>query len=483
MLLIPISQESNTARRWPWVTTGLILACLVMLVITEVQGPEHERRLGYVARERQAYHVQHPWLMGPADPDEPARPRADVPAEELPPATVQAEQQAVLDGYIAAYRAELAATPFRRWGWRASGPMAGIITHQFVHAGFMHFGFNMWFLWLCGCSLEDRWGRLVFVGLYLMAGVAAALLYSIFATVASVPLVGASGAIAGAMGAFLVSFARTKIRFFYAIWLGFRPLFGTFRAAAYTMLPLWLAVEVFEAFVENGDGVAHWAHVGGFLFGLPFALALRLTGIERWLDNKLEAHVTTMQDPRLLEAGRLIDVRDYGPALSLLEDLERENPDSLDVMLEQLRAASNSLESEREVRSAMRLMTLYLEQDMAATAADLLLELTGRRVVGGFPAVASLRLAELFARRGMKDQALQLFRQTHAQGLVDVTAVKGAIAEATLLLRQGQSVAAVPILDAAAASTYCSPELQERIEMQRRLLENRRNSEGSLRPR
>ena len=104
------------------------------------------------------------------------------------------------------------------------------------------------------------------------------------------PLIGASGAIAGAMGAFLVCFARTKIKFFY--WLGI--FFGTFSAPAWLMLPLWFANELFTASLMDainpggaGAGVAYWAHVGGFGFGVAAALVIRYSGIEERLSKQL----------------------------------------------------------------------------------------------------------------------------------------------------------------------------------------------------
>ena len=86
-----------------------------------------------------------------------------------------------------------------------------------------------------------------------------------------IPLVGASGAIAGILGAFCVRLWKTDIRFAYFFMFGFRPFFGTFHAKAWLMLPLWFANEVFQAYLMKSlgvsDGVAYWAHVGGFMFG------------------------------------------------------------------------------------------------------------------------------------------------------------------------------------------------------------------------
>ena len=159
-------------------------------------------------------------------------------------------------------------------------------SHQFLHGGWMHLVFNMWFLWLTACNLEDRWGRLVFLPFYLASGIAGALAHRWFNAGSGTPMVGASGAIAGAMGGFLVIFASTPIRFFYLLWLGLRPKWGTFEARAIVMLPLWLLVEVLSGVFARGSGTAHWAHVGGFAFGAAVAGAVRVSGLDEKLDRR-----------------------------------------------------------------------------------------------------------------------------------------------------------------------------------------------------
>ena len=147
----------------------------------------------------------------------------------------------------------------------------GLFTYMFAHADVWHLTGNMWFLFLCGLSLEDRWGRLAFAIYYLVAGVVAAGVHHLATSDPSAALIGASGAVAGAMGAFLVLFATTKIQFIG--FLGLRPT--TFSAPAYVMLPLWAAIEVLYGLITSAvGGTAHWAHVGGFVFGVVRGRAL-----------------------------------------------------------------------------------------------------------------------------------------------------------------------------------------------------------------
>src|SRR5262249_38011637 len=115
------------------------------------------------------------------------------------------------------------------------------ITANFLHAGFLHIIGNMWFLWLAGFILEDTWGRIVYPIFYLLAGVAAMLVHAWTNPGSYVATVGASGAVAGLMGAFLTRFPTMKIEM---IWIfGFFRSYR-FKAAAYWLLPAWLLMEV-----------------------------------------------------------------------------------------------------------------------------------------------------------------------------------------------------------------------------------------------
>lgn len=171
------------------------------------------------------------------------------------------------------------------FGYRPSdGVSTGLITSQFVHGGYLHLIGNMIFLWLTGANMEYRWGWKAWAAVYLVGGAVAAATYAALHPGGTIPLVGASGAIAAAMGAFMVCLYNARIRFWYAYWFVVRFRSGQFVAPAYVALPLWFAGELFSTyFYESeaaGGGVAYSAHVGGFVFGAAVALVLRLTGYE-----------------------------------------------------------------------------------------------------------------------------------------------------------------------------------------------------------
>src|SRR5262249_18782093 len=157
-----------------------------------------------------------------------------------------------------------------------------------------------------------------------------------------------SGSIAGAMGAFLIAFARTRIRFFYFYVFFLRVRWGTFGAPAYIMLPLWLATEIFWGLI-GGSGVAHWAHVGGFVYGAAFAFALKQTGIDAKLDHAMEQTVTHAQDPRIVRAGELITAGSPLEAIGILQLVAQQHPRNIDAHLEILRAAKALKDRAREL--------------------------------------------------------------------------------------------------------------------------------------
>ena len=148
---------------------------------------------------------------------------------------------------------------------------ANIFTSMFLHGGWLHVLGNMWFLWIFGDNVEDILGHGKFLLFYLLCGVAAALLQVYFNSDSRVPMVGASGAIAGVMGAYMVKFPRARIlTFIFIIFFIY-----TFEVPAWLMLVYWFLLQLFGGFdaitasqYSQGGGTAFFAHVGGFLAGM-----------------------------------------------------------------------------------------------------------------------------------------------------------------------------------------------------------------------
>jgi membrane associated rhomboid family serine protease len=143
-----------------------------------------------------------------------------------------------------------------------------VFTSMFLHGGWMHLIGNMWFLWLFGNNIEDSMSRPRFIAFYLICGVAAALGQVWAEPDSIIPMVGASGAISGVMGAYLVLFPRVRV--FTLVPLGF--FITTLALPAWVMLIYWAALQLFGGFASavspESGGVAFWAHLGGFVAGV-----------------------------------------------------------------------------------------------------------------------------------------------------------------------------------------------------------------------
>ena len=143
--------------------------------------------------------------------------------------------------------------------------LLSLFTSMFLHGGFLHLGGNMLFLWVFGNNIEDRLGRVKYVLFYLVAGVAASLAHVFFNASSQIPTIGASGAVAGVLGAYIVLSPRAMVHTL----VGF-ILFFKVRLPAITVLGLWFVSQFFIGGGQQvGEGGVAWvAHVGGFLAGM-----------------------------------------------------------------------------------------------------------------------------------------------------------------------------------------------------------------------
>jgi membrane associated rhomboid family serine protease len=166
--------------------------------------------------------------------------------------------------------------PSHRFGYRPAMPSAlTAFTSLFVHGGLWHLLANMIFLWVIGSVIESFWEPLPYAVLYLAAGVAGIALHHLTTEDGLVPLIGASGSIAGLMGAFLVGHPKTRIHF---TWIFFTWR-GQGSAPAWFLLTLWIVVEIALGFFDPGSGTAHFAHVGGFFVGMVGSVIMKVTGL------------------------------------------------------------------------------------------------------------------------------------------------------------------------------------------------------------
>ena len=166
--------------------------------------------------------------------------------------------------------------------------LSALVTSMFLHGGWMHLAGNMLFLWIFGDNIEDELGHVTFAMFYLACGVAAGLAQVISAPYSNVPMVGASGAIAGVMGAYLLMYPKAKVDIF----LFFIVFFRIFPIPAWIMLMIWFAMQFLGGLGTDPDagGVAYWAHAGGFVAGLILIVPLWLRRGATGFWDRTEGH-------------------------------------------------------------------------------------------------------------------------------------------------------------------------------------------------
>lgn len=173
--------------------------------------------------------------------------------------------------------------------WTGSGPVmaaASFFTSQFIHGGFLHIAGNMLFLWIFGNNIEDRLGSFKYLVFYLICGAIAAAAQIIPDPNSQIPMIGASGAISGVMGAYLLEFPRARV--LTLIWILF--FIRLVWLPAFFIILYWVALQVFLQLSSSGQagGVAYMAHIGGFVSGMALFKLLMLFGGRRttlWSEN------------------------------------------------------------------------------------------------------------------------------------------------------------------------------------------------------
>lgn len=217
-MIIPLYDDNPTTRT-PYVTTGLILSCVLVYMWQVSLGTA-----GF-----HAVVLSFGFIPGVLLVEEIARP------------------------------AELAVVP----------PAATLVTYMFVHGNFLHLAGNMLFLWIFGNNIEDACGHLRFLAFYLLCGLGAVFAQTLTDPTSIIPMIGASGAVSGVLGAYLLLFPHARVYVLVFIFVYMVP--------AGFLLGLWFALQLLSgAMVDVTEGgVAFWAHVGGFLAGMALIWLFR----------------------------------------------------------------------------------------------------------------------------------------------------------------------------------------------------------------
>lgn len=222
-MFFPLKDENPTTRT-PVLTVAIIAACVVVFLLEAAAGQEGMQRIAY------RYGLVPSVFFG---------------NDIFPP------------------------------GFGALPAPATLFTSMFLHGGWMHLIGNMLFLWIFGNNIEDELGHLRFGIFYVLSGLGAAFLQLFLTPDSQVPMVGASGAISGVLGAYMLLYPRARI--LTLVFLGF--FITTMRIAAGWFLGIWFGMQALFALAstptDGGGGVAFWAHVGGFLAGIGLLFILK----------------------------------------------------------------------------------------------------------------------------------------------------------------------------------------------------------------
>jgi len=411
-MLIPIGSDQSTVRRMPWVTFGIIGLCLVAFLYTII-APGDETAVVEAEVRAVVYFVDHPYLeldsqlkgfvyysLRQSRVDDPVPPSS---ADQV------AMEQDELDGLVTAYFAARNELPFWRWGLvPAEMKPAALITHAFIHAGILHLLGNLFIFYLVGPAMEDAWGRPLFALFYALSGVAAALVFVAGYPNLMEPLIGASGAIAGVMGAFAVRYWNSRISFFYFVWM-IRIYQGTFSAPAWFMLGLWAVGELafamglwaFFSIADLGD-VGFLAHVGGFVFGVGCAFLVSSLRIEeRFVEPAHDRH-ETVHDATGVE--RLVELSRQGrveEAMRGLEALLVMRPGDADAAAALWNTASRANVPSRAVPAVLPALEAAVRAGDVGLPAQIWAELVRQSPEVEVDLRMATRAAELLMREGM----------------------------------------------------------------------------------
>jgi len=362
------------------------------------------------------------------------------------------------------------------------------ITHMFLHGDIWHLLGNMLFLWVVGCLLEDTWGRKTFLAFYLAGGVFAGLAHCLSDPGSTVPMIGASGAIAAAMGAFTVRHFMTKIKFFYFFLVLFRPFWGTFYLPAFVFLPLWFIEQVVFKEISDfmgGSGVAYVAHIAGYIGGVVTALVFKATGVEsRWIDpavQKARVDNGVLKDPRFEEACELLASGNVERARLLFTALAGERPDDLGlqrdiaVLYREHGLSDDCCEINEKV---LKNMLIKSRDEDAARLALEIIEDRSPASVDVNPQLL-LRSAKWLASQGHFPEAVDIHRFIITCNTVPPVTAKSAVALAKILYSElGDGREAAAVLDRAEGLDI-GPELLDQISEARNALTSKGEAVGA----
>lgn len=443
-MILPLTHERMTVQRLPWITIGIIALNVLVFLFTWPHASRDQEKLWQVIDEIEEFGAVHPGIVH-EDFDSPE--------------TLERYKQ-----LVARFEQVNRDSLFGRYGFvPARQQWADILSSIFLHAGWLHLIGNMYLLWLCGCSVEDVWGRPLYTLFYASSGVVAAMSHAWAFPVSQAHLVGASGAIAGLMGAFLIRFYSTRIRFFFWYWIHF----GTFFAPAWIMLPLWLFSQVsFALIYGENTPVAFWAHIGGFVFGVAAALFIKVTLVEEaFLVPALEEKTNLFtQHAEVKAALACIETGRHPESIRHLQTALRDDPDDIDalhLLAQSHRGMGQRAEAANVLRRKLKVHLRQREKDLAI---DTYFDMIEANPDTSLSPREVLSLAPALAQCEQHQEAVQLYRGVLDSGAEPLFKLKASFALADLYVQDYKGHLALEVLKSVAPLAESLPDWKVHIQ-------------------
>ncbi len=275
-------------------------------------------------------------------------------------------------------------------------------TYMFLHGGFQHLLGNMVFLWLVACMIEMGSSKAFCGATYVLTGLGAAGLFWLLNPQNGIHLVGASGSIAGLMGAFCVLYGRKKVKFFYSLGV----YFNYFKAPAIIILPIWIAKEIFFLYADDMGNVAYEAHLGGLISGAPLGL-LGLILFRKVENNLLTSDEAVDEISLLIEkALEHVSQLDLDAGSRLLEQAMAKDPAHIAAMTHLFNIYKNSPQDPRFHEITRQLLArLSGDRALDQTAAKIFEEYTRRTHHPCLSADLYLRMISVLSGLGYPEKA------------------------------------------------------------------------------
>ncbi|HWP45129.1 MAG TPA: rhomboid family intramembrane serine protease [Blastocatellia bacterium] len=362
---VPLGNERSTVRRLPWVTFAIMAICVVAYYVTLPSTVSQDRELmkartnlyeflsdnrSILADDEVRRKVRELGLISEEESEEISKEmKGDLDSEYRTQAWLRsAEGRKVKDEFDLKFAECKTATEshlYFKYGLAPNGTWKAhqLITAVFLHGSTLHLFGNLLFFFAVGFSLEDLWGRGVFLGFYLLAGVAASLPELV--NPGPLPSIGASGAIAGTMGAFLVRLYDTKVKIGWVtlplsipfMLFGRKP-YGVINVAAYIYLPFYFISQILPWWFIKKTGlvstIGYSAHIAGFVFGVGFALVMKAMRVEeRYINPKIEARVSFSASPAVTQSLEMLDRGEAELAERKLKSYLAKQPDDINAVL------------------------------------------------------------------------------------------------------------------------------------------------------